>query len=420
MFNKEFLKKLTILYVEDEDLAREQLARTLKRVFGNVLVAPNGLEGYETYAKTLKEGKVIDLILSDINMPKMNGIEMLEKIRETDHETPFIFTTARSETEYLLRAIELNVNHYALKPIDTDDILMRIQKVCEKKYFQKKLNSKEEELQNYISAINNVALVFKMNAEGNINFANESFIEISQYTKEEILTMNFSHILHPDIPANFIEKLWESLKQGETFKDNLKFVTKDKELFYLNNSSFKIDNDETEEFISIGFLTTKEQMEKREFHKKVMLNIKESKQKEHTAQKIINDQNYKLEQLKEYVLEADKKLEAEKKKNITVQKQLHYYESKVHDIDDEKNDFFKNANERLKEFTKSYEAMKKEKEQFLSQKSKLEEQVEASRIEMEKLYASIEERDKRLLKTQDLLQYRESQIMLVDPKLLNR
>ena len=66
---------------------------------------------------------------------------------------------------------------------------------------------------------------------------------------------------------------------GETWKGNTKYITKFQELFYLNATIFKIDHDDHDEYITIGFLTTQEQIEKREFHKKVMMNIKENKQK---------------------------------------------------------------------------------------------------------------------------------------------
>ena len=74
MFNNEFLKKLSILYVEDDEMARNQLARTLNRLFKNVILANNGFDGLEKYIKAKKDGIKIDLILSDVNMPKLNGL----------------------------------------------------------------------------------------------------------------------------------------------------------------------------------------------------------------------------------------------------------------------------------------------------------------------------------------------------------
>ena len=143
MINKEFLKKLTILYVEDEEVAREQCAKSLRRLFKNVVLAINGEDGYNKFKESQSSTEPISLILSDINMPKMNGLEMLEKIREVDENVPVMYTTARTETEYLQRAIELNVHHYALKPINLEDIVLRIQRVCEKQYFQTVIDAKK-------------------------------------------------------------------------------------------------------------------------------------------------------------------------------------------------------------------------------------------------------------------------------------
>ena len=120
MFTPDFLKDLRVLFVEDEELAREKLAKLLSKLFKEVVLASNGLDGLEKYQKSKATNEKIDLIISDINMPILNGLEMLERIRAIDPFVPLIFTTARSETDNLLRAIDLNVSNYIIKPIDTD------------------------------------------------------------------------------------------------------------------------------------------------------------------------------------------------------------------------------------------------------------------------------------------------------------
>ena len=162
MFNKDFLKKLNILYVEDEQLALDKLGKLLSKLFNNVTLAQNGLEGYESFLKASKENNPIDLILSDINMPIMNGLEMIEKIRELDKEVPVIYTTARTESENLLKAVELNVSHYVIKPINTQDLLTRITSVCEKKYIESLLEEKQKELEIYLDAIDHVVLIYNL------------------------------------------------------------------------------------------------------------------------------------------------------------------------------------------------------------------------------------------------------------------
>jgi YesN/AraC family two-component response regulator len=149
MFDIEYLKSQTVLFVEDEELARDVLAKILSKIFKNVLTAANGLEGLEKF-KESKSSNEIDLIISDINMPIMNGLDMLEKIREIDSTIPVIFVTARNETNNILRAVDLNVTNYIIKPLQTDVLLKKIADACEKKYISKQLNEKKEELENYL------------------------------------------------------------------------------------------------------------------------------------------------------------------------------------------------------------------------------------------------------------------------------
>ena len=198
MFDMEYLKSQTVLFVEDEELAREILANMLSKVFKKVLTAANGLEGLEKFEES-KSSNEIDLIISDINMPIMNGLDMLEKIREIDSTIPVIFVTARNETNNILRAIDLNVTNYIIKPIQTDVLLKKIADACEKKFISNELNEKKEELENYLEAVDTVASIFKMNDDGKILFANKSLLEISEYSKEEFENLNFSELIHPDV-----------------------------------------------------------------------------------------------------------------------------------------------------------------------------------------------------------------------------
>lgn len=114
----EQLKKYTILCVEDEDGIRKRLVNTLKYYFDDVLESSNGDDGYDLY----QEYKP-DIIISDIEMPRKNGIDMIENIRKNDLKTIVIMLTAYSSEEYLLKLINLNINHYILKPVNSENLL---------------------------------------------------------------------------------------------------------------------------------------------------------------------------------------------------------------------------------------------------------------------------------------------------------
>ncbi len=106
------LKNLTILYVEDEEMIRQNAVEYLSRICDNVLEAKDGLEALEVYRKNRP-----NIIISDIKMPKMNGLAMAKEIRKEDKETPIIIATAHTETNYLLQAVELQLIKYIVKPI---------------------------------------------------------------------------------------------------------------------------------------------------------------------------------------------------------------------------------------------------------------------------------------------------------------
>ena len=104
--------KYRILIVEDEPISLEMLSKTLKEDY-DVLTADNGKKGFELYKKFNPH-----IIISDLNMPIMNGIELIQKIRELDQNSKIIITTFKNDVQTLLQATELKLFKYLIKPID--------------------------------------------------------------------------------------------------------------------------------------------------------------------------------------------------------------------------------------------------------------------------------------------------------------
>lgn len=118
--NVSILKNITILYAEDEAALREITLNILKGFTKKQFVAQNGSEGLELFKQNESE---IDLIITDVNMPIMNGLEMIREIKGINPNIPIIVATAFSNTEYLLEAIDIGVDKYVLKPIDMKKLL---------------------------------------------------------------------------------------------------------------------------------------------------------------------------------------------------------------------------------------------------------------------------------------------------------
>ena len=116
----EKLKKINVLYVEDDETIMKTFSKILQKVFNNVITATNGVEGLETF-KANQEN--IDIVITDIKMPKMDGLDMAGEIKKIDPDMPCILTTAHGEYEYFLRADAINIYRYIQKPLNVNELL---------------------------------------------------------------------------------------------------------------------------------------------------------------------------------------------------------------------------------------------------------------------------------------------------------
>ena len=123
--NLELLKTFTILYVEDEDALRDDVYQNINPFVQEVITANDGLEGLKLYQQNRNK---LDLIITDILMPNMTGLEMVDKIREIDSEIPIIYTTAFNDSDYMKKTIEQSIVSYIIKPIDIELLLKGIEK----------------------------------------------------------------------------------------------------------------------------------------------------------------------------------------------------------------------------------------------------------------------------------------------------
>lgn len=112
--DQNYLKSLTILYVEDEEDVREQLCEFLSRCIGVLITAKNGAEGLEAFKKHSP-----DIVITDILMQDMDGLTMAEKMREIIPSVPIIVLTAFEKSDYLKKAINSGLNKYLTKPVNS-------------------------------------------------------------------------------------------------------------------------------------------------------------------------------------------------------------------------------------------------------------------------------------------------------------
>ena len=135
------------MFVEDEELLRAIYQRILDKEVEHLYVAENGKEGLEAYKKYKP-----DLIITDIMMPVMDGLEMVAKIRETDQVVKLVILSAFGEAEYFMEAIKIGVNNFLMKPVETKKLINLVGELAGSVLLERKVL--EQELQRKLAEEN--------------------------------------------------------------------------------------------------------------------------------------------------------------------------------------------------------------------------------------------------------------------------
>ncbi len=198
-------KELRILYVEDDENLRLETIKIIERIFAKVDVASDGKEGLAAF-KTMK----YDLVITDIEMPNLNGIEMSRNIRSIDTSIPIVVVSAYSNTEYFMESIAIGIDYYILKPIKMprliDTLFSAVKRIVYKRiadtYRRRELQVKVQRASaSILSEITNVSpnptIVY---SNGSITFMNKAFTKLFDDDDLKKLIENENH-------------LWEFLNQ---------------------------------------------------------------------------------------------------------------------------------------------------------------------------------------------------------------
>ncbi len=223
-----FLKTLTILYVEDDAEARKQLGHFLEHRVKMLFTAENGAAGLNVFQKEHP-----DIVITDIQMPVMDGLTMAHEIRKQDKTTPIIVTTAFEQTEYLMRAINIGVDKYVAKPVCTDRMLTAVLECA------RSLRS-ERQVKLGAMVFNGTQEAIVITDPSNIIISvNPAFTQITGYTEEEAVghtpkliasgkqNRAFYHNMWRQIQAkgHWQGLLWNKRKDGTVFPSWLSIST---------------------------------------------------------------------------------------------------------------------------------------------------------------------------------------------------
>ncbi len=244
---------ITLLYIEDDQKIQEHIVQILSKRVKSLFVANNGREGLSLFEETNP-----DIIITDIKMPEMDGLTLSKKILEKNQDAKIIVTTAFTETEFLTTAIELGINNYTIKPIDTKQLLRTIERVVASIRQQKKEKELElqlKESQNNFRLISSIVSEFFYSAHREhggddepfqIEWIGGAFQKITGYMPDEYNTFNeFKKFIHPDDHFKFLQIL-KRIESNKVSGSEFRIINQNQSLKTIKLEAFPYWDSETD------------------------------------------------------------------------------------------------------------------------------------------------------------------------------
>lgn len=259
---------LSVLYVEDEHLILQANKQQLEDIVTTVYTASNGEEGLAKYKKYQPQ-----LVLTDIKMPKLNGLEMAEKIFEEDKNAKIIIISAYPDKEYFLEAIDLNIEKFIIKPLKNAEIRAAVQDIYKKYSAERQLleeakqrKSIEESLRKekrYLELLfeNSPEAILIIEIDSNkIIKVNNEFTNMFGFTKEEAVGQRIDDLVILREFEDESNTLTKNLAKGKKIKHKSVRIRKDGSRIHVSILGIPIKSSESKDSVYLIYRNISERV----------------------------------------------------------------------------------------------------------------------------------------------------------------
>ncbi len=237
-------KSLNVLYVEDDDMVRKDTYELLLNYFGHVDTAVDGLDGLNKYNEFFKAKETFyHLIIVDINMPNMNGIDMIKEILKVNSAQDVIVVSAHNESDKLEELMDIGISNYINKPlnfIQLNKALVKAIKSVHSKEETKneftKIQTLNHELDSLVDSFDVYVIASRTDLKGKITYASKAYETISGYTEEELLGKPHSIVRHPDMPVEAFKDMWTTIQNENLWVGEVKNLRKNGSFYWVHAS----------------------------------------------------------------------------------------------------------------------------------------------------------------------------------------
>ena len=236
-----------ILYIEDNILTQKTTSLLLQDYCSKLIVAKNMNDALDKL-----QNNRIHLIITDLYMPNVEGREIIEEIKKINSDVPIVIISAKNDKEVLYKSINYGIQGYLIKPFKNDQLLKKINEI-------KKELKKNTLIQQYQTITDESSIISKTNKEGIITYVNDTFCEISGYTREELIGKSHNILRSKEESIQLFENLWRRISQKKkVWTGVIKNQNKSGKTFYIKTTIKPILNSsgEIEEFIALAMPIT--------------------------------------------------------------------------------------------------------------------------------------------------------------------
>lgn len=245
---------LKILLVDDSVENIQLVSSILRNESYKVIFAKSGKKALEQI-----ENNSIDLILLDVVMPDMNGFEVAKILKNSDKhkDIPIIFLTVNTEPEDIKKGFEIGAQDYVTKPFNSIELLSRVATHLElaisRKVLKETLNTNISLLNQYKEVVDKSLIVSKSDLKGNITYVNDAFVNISGYTREELVGKPHNVIRHIEMKRDVFKDLWKNIQNKLIWQGEVKNLRKDGSYYIVQTTIMPIldTNNNIVEYISV-------------------------------------------------------------------------------------------------------------------------------------------------------------------------
>jgi PAS domain S-box-containing protein len=251
---KNLQNDITLLYIENDPKVSASTYSILKEFFQIVILAENAEDALDKFQRYN-----IHFIITDLEIPTINGVEIIQEIRKQNSSIPIIITSSQIDPEHLQRSIGLGIDGYLIKPLNHEYLKTLINKGKEKIYKEREQQKELRLLEQYQAIVDRSAIISKTNLQGIITYVNEKFCQVSGYTKEELVGKNHNIVRAKDVPKETFRELWHTIRdQKKTWRGIIKNRAKGGELYYVDSTVRPIldEDGNIEEYIAHRSLIT--------------------------------------------------------------------------------------------------------------------------------------------------------------------